>query len=545
MADGAAEGVAQGELGGGADDAAAAAEKAARKEAKKLEKEAKKREKEAKKAANAAQRGKKQAVELDAGDALLQAGKYGPAPLIQSVAQTGRTWTPVGELGEPTAGQEVLCRGRVHAVRAKGKSCFLVLREAGCTVQVTVFEEEGRVSRQMLKWVGALTRESIVDVEGTIKVTSEPVTGCTQAAVEVAASAVRLISKADLLPFEMADAERREGDDSGAHVLQDMRLDNRFLDLRTPANQAIFRIQSAVCRLFRECLSSKGFTEIHTPKIIPGASEGGASVFHLDYMGRPACLAQSPQLYKQMAICSDFGRVFEIGPVFRAENSNTHRHLCEFVGLDMEMEIKEHYQEVLDVLGDLFVYMFDGLKNNSAAQLAAVNDQYPFKPLRYLRKTLQLTFPEGIQMLRDAGYDADPLGDLSTETERVLGQLVAEKYETDFYILTRYPADARPFYTMLEKDDPRYTNSYDIFIRGEEIISGAQRIHDPELLTQRAIAKDIPPETIKDYINGFRFGAVPHGGAGVGMERVVMLYLGLNNIRKSSMFPRDPNRLCP
>ena len=156
-----------------------------------------------------------------------------------------------------------------------------------------------------------------------------------------------------------------------------------------------------------------------------------------------------------MAICSDFGRVFEIGPVFRAENSNTHRHLCEFVGLDMEMEIKEHYQEVLDVLGDLFVYMFDGLKNNSAAQLAAVNAQYPFKPLRYLRKTLQLTFPEGIQMLRDAGYDADPLGDLSTETERVLGQLVAEKYDTDFYILTRYPADARPFYTMLEKDDPR------------------------------------------------------------------------------------------
>ena len=550
MADGAAEGVAKLELGAGAgaaagDDAAAAAEKAARKEAKKREKEAKKREKEAKKAANAAQRGKKQAVELDAGDALLQAGKYGPAPLIQSVEQTGRAWTPVAELAEPAAGREVLCRGRVHTVRATGKSCFLVLREAGSTVQVTAFEEEGKVSRQMLKWVGALTRESIVDVEGAVKVTAEPVTGCTQATVEITASAVRLISKADLLPFEMADAERREGDESGAHVLQDMRLDNRFLDLRTPANQAIFRIQSAVCRLFRECLSSKGFMEIHTPKIIPGASEGGASVFHLDYMGRPACLAQSPQLYKQMAICSDFGRVFEIGPVFRAENSNTHRHLCEFVGLDMEMEIKEHYQEVLDVLGDLFVYMFDGLKNNSAQQLAAVNDQYPFKPLRYLRKTLQLTFPEGIQMLRDAGYDADPLGDLSTETERVLGQLVAEKYETDFYILTRYPAEARPFYTMLEKDDPRYTNSYDIFIRGEEIISGAQRIHDPELLTQRAIAKDIPPETIKDYINGFRFGAVPHGGAGVGMERVVMLYLGLNNIRKSSMFPRDPNRLCP
>ena len=538
--------LAGGEGSAGAGDAAAAeAEKAARKEAKKREKEAKKREKEAKKAANAAQRGKKQAVELDASDLLLQAGKYGPAPLIQSTEQSGKTWTPVGELAEPVFGQEVLCRGRVHTVRSKGKSCFLVVREAGSTVQVTVFEEEGKVSRGMLKWVGSLTRESIVDIEGTVKATKEPVTGCTQETVEISASAVRLISKAELLPFEMSDAERREGDESGATVLQDMRLDNRFLDLRTPANQAIFRIQSAVCRLFRESLSSKNFTEIHTPKIIPGASEGGSSVFKLDYMGRPACLAQSPQLYKQMAICSDFGRVFEIGPVFRAENSNTHRHLCEFVGLDMEMEIKEHYQEALDVLGDLFVYMFDGLKNGSAAHLEAVNAQYPFRPLRYLRKTLQLTFPEGIQMLRDAGYDADPLGDLSTETERVLGQLVAEKYETDFYILTRYPAEARPFYTMLEKEDPRYTNSYDIFIRGEEIISGAQRIHDPQLLTERAIAKDIPVETIQDYINGFKFGAVPHAGAGVGMERVVMLYLGLNNIRKSSMFPRDPSRLNP
>ena len=161
-------------------------------------------------------------------------------------------------------------------------------------------------------------------------------------------------------------------------MLQDTRLNYRVIDLRTPANQAIFRVQSAVCELFREALRRKDFVEIHTPKLIGGASEGGASVFKLDYMGQPACLAQSPQLYKQMAIEADMDRVFEIGPVFRAENSNTHRHLCEFTGLDMEMTIKEHYSEVLDVLNDLFLHMFDGLNERFKHELEVVNAQHPF-----------------------------------------------------------------------------------------------------------------------------------------------------------------------
>lgn len=174
-----------------------------------------------------------------------------------------------------------------------------------------------------------------------------------------------------------------------------------------------------------------------------------------------------------MAVMSDFERVFEIGPVFRAENSNTHRHLCEFTGLDFEMAINEHYDEVMDVIGNLFVHMFDGLKEKFEHELKVVCEQHPFEPLQYLRPTLKLTFEEGIAMLKAAGVDADPLGDLSTETERVLGRLVKEKYQTDFYILHRYPLLARPFYTMPAPDDGRYTNSYDVFIRGEEIISGA------------------------------------------------------------------------
>eukprot|EP01023_Acetabularia_acetabulum_P011751 TRINITY_DN15473_c0_g1_i1.p1 TRINITY_DN15473_c0_g1~~TRINITY_DN15473_c0_g1_i1.p1 ORF type:complete len:355 (-),score=65.63 TRINITY_DN15473_c0_g1_i1:263-1327(-) len=344
-----------------------------------------------------------------------------------------------------------------------------------------------------------------------------------------------------------SDAEIKAAEEAGeqfASVSQDLRLDNRYLDLRTPANQAIFKIQSGVCQLFREYLLSQNFQEIHTPKLIAGASEGGSAVFKLDYMGIPACLAQSPQLYKQMAICADFGRVFEVGPVFRAEKSNTHRHMCEFTGLDFEMEIKEHYSEVMDVIEGLFMYIFEGLKNKFVHELESVASQYPFEPLIY--KPLRLTFAEGIQLLHEAGYkEAHPEEDLSTELEKTLGQIVKEKYQTDFYILHRYPLAIRPFYTMPNAEDPKISNSFDVFIRGEEIISGAQRVHDPNLLVERAKFWEIPLPTIQSYIDSFKLGCVPHGGAGVGMERVVMLYANLGNIRKTSMFPRDPQRLTP
>ncbi|RWR82117.1 Aspartyl/Asparaginyl-tRNA synthetase [Cinnamomum micranthum f. kanehirae] len=307
---------------------------------------------------------------------------------------------------------------------------------------------------------------------------------------------------------------------------QDTRLNYRVLDIRTPANQGIFRIQSQVGLMFRQFFLAENFVEIHTPKLIAGSSEGGSAVFKLEYKGQPACLAQSPQLHKQMSICGDFGRVFEIGPVFRAEDSYTHRHLCEFTGLDVEMEIKEHYFEC-------------------KKELDAIAKQYPFKPLKYLRKTLNLTFQEGVQMLKEAGIEVDPLGDLNTESERKLGQLVLEKYDTEFYILHRYPLAVRPFYTMPCYEDPTYSNSFDVFIRGEEIISGAQRVHVPELLTARAEACGIDVKTISTYVDSFRYGAPPHGGFGVGLERVVMLFLALNNIRKTSLFPRDPMRLAP
>jgi aspartyl-tRNA synthetase len=298
-------------------------------------------------------------------------------------------------------------------------------------------------------------------------------------------------------------------------------------------------------QVFRQVLLSEGFVGIHTPKLIGGSSEGGAAVFKLDYNGQAACLAQSPQLHKQMAVCGGFGRVFEVGPVFRAEDSDTHRHLCEFVGLDVEMALRDHYTEVCDVVDRLFVAMFDHLNDKCGKELEAIHRQYPFQPLKYLRTTLRMDYDEGIRMLQEAGVHVDAMGDLNTEAEKKLGDLVRDRYGTEFYMLCRYPSAVRPFYTMPCPEDPRYSCSFDVFVRGEEIISGAQRVHVPDLLAAQAAARGIDVASIATYVDAFRYGAPPHGGFGVGLERVVMLFCGLGNIRKTSLFPRDPRRLAP
>ena len=328
-------------------------------------------------------------------------------------------------------------------------------------------------------------------------------------------------------------------------VKMNTRLDNRVFDLRVPTTQAIFKLQSGVAHLFREYLDSKDFIEIHSPKLIGGASEGGSNVFKFKYFNQDACLAQSPQLYKQMCIISDFKRVYEIGPVFRAENSFTSRHLCEFTGLDIEMEIKEHFFEVLDVLGELFYFIFKGLNERYAKELEIVNNQYPFEPLVLAPEVLKLPWTEGIKLLAENGFKQDINEDLDTENEKALGKLVKDKYKTDFYILYGYPKSARPFYTMPDPKDDNFTNSFDAFIRGEEVLSGAQRIHDYDLLLQKVKEKEINPETLSDYLNSFKLGAPAHGGAGIGLERVVKLFVGLGNIKKCVLFPRDPKRLKP
>mmetsp|Transcript_6864 Transcript_6864/g.12565 ORF Transcript_6864/g.12565 Transcript_6864/m.12565 type:complete len:418 (-) Transcript_6864:135-1388(-) len=417
----------------------------------------------------------------------------------------------------------------------------------------------------MIKYIAGLPVESIVDVEGVLTVPNQPVEACTQTMVEIQIQKFHCVTKAKkALPFQIEDAMRPDESketDIGAYEAENQvvqrkdglptvglehRLDHRWIDLRTPANQGIFRIESMVGCLFRECLMEKGFVELHSPKLIKGASEGGAEVFTLDYFGEQACLSMSPQLHKQMACaCSGFERVFVTGPVFRAENSNTRRHLCEFTGFDMEMVINEHYDEALDVFSDLFIHIFDGINERCKKELEAVRAQHPFEDLKYLRPTLKLTYAEGCALLREAGVEQGDYEDLSTENEKKLGDIVREKYDTDFFFMDKYPLAVRPFYTMPDPNNPKLSNSYDFFIRGQEILSGAQRIHDPELIEERAKAWGIDLSTIEEYVDSFRNGAMPHAGGGIGLERVVMLFLGLPNVRKASWFPRDPKRLAP
>jgi aspartyl-tRNA synthetase len=519
---------------------------------------------------------------------------FGALPLICSTDRPLRQFAKIKDLDESKADQTVYFRARVHNSRPKGNLCFLLLRQNHFTVQATLVKGKEN-SKAMLNFAANIPKESIVDVEGVVVVPKEKIEAATQKSVEISVRKLFIVSKAEQVPIQLEDVsrpkallkaqeaeikkiqeeidavqeklktlpesaaeEKKKLQDEEAQLVQkkgiaqkyvkvsrEVRLNNRIIDLRTPANQAIFRIQSAVCQLFREYLIANDFIEIHSPKLIAGASEGGAEVFKLNYFEVSACLAQSPQLYKQMAVCSDINRVFEIGPVFRAEKSFTHRHLCEFVGLDLEMAFNEHYHEVLDVLDGLFVSLFDGLAKRWPNELEAVRQQYPFEPLKYKNPSLRLKFPEAVAMLRAEGVTIGDHDDLSTETERVLGKLVKAKYDTDFFILDKFPKSVRPFYTMPDPVDPNYSNSYDFFLRGEEIMSGSQRVHDATMLQERAKEKGIPLDSIKSYVDSFRYGALPHAGGGIGLERVVMLYLGLSNIRMSSLFPRDPRRLTP
>jgi nondiscriminating aspartyl-tRNA synthetase len=476
-------------------------------------------------------------------------GNYGVLPLIQSREKLDRQLIPVRDINETFAKQTIWVRGRLQTSRGKGKQCFLVIRHQSATIQAVVCVNEN-VSKQMVKFVAAVSKESIIDVEGEVTLAPTPVEGCTQKNVELQVKKVFVVSGAEpRLPLLIEDAMRpdepEDADTKGPHAKQETRLDNRVIDLRTPVNQAIYRVEAGVCKLFRDTLDAKGFVEIHTPKIISAASEGGANVFQVTYFKSNAYLAQSPQFYKQMAIAADFGKVYTIGAVFRAENSNTHRHLTEFVGLDLEMAFSYHYHEVVDTIGDLFTQIFKGLAERFATEIAIINKQYPCEPFEYVEPALRLEYKEGLALLAQAGIKMGDEDDLTTENERILGGIVKAKYHTDFYILDKYPLAVRPFYTMPDADNPKYSNSYDMFMRGEEILSGAQRIHDPQLLLERVKHHNINIDQIKSYIDAFRYGCPPHGGGGIGLERVLMLYLGLGNVRKTSMFPRDPQRITP
>ncbi|KAK6097968.1 aspartate--tRNA ligase dps1 [Batrachochytrium dendrobatidis] len=475
---------------------------------------------------------------------------YGKLPMNQSVARLNETRTLISEVNASHVGSSILLSARVQTVRPTGsKMLFMTLRQGTDSLQTVLTVNAESVSKHMLKFATSISPESLVLISGEVIKVDVLITGCTVQEYELKVSKIFIVSEAARLPFTLEDATRPDSDfteESGfSKINLETRLDNRVIDLRTITNQAIFRIQAGVSKLFREFLDNKDFVEIHTPKLIGAASEGGANVFRVSYFKESGFLAQSPQLYKQMMVCADFERVYEIAPVFRAENSQTHRHMTEFMGLDMEMAFQEHYHEVLDVLDGLFVSIFQGLESRYKKELATIQRQYPYEPFMFLEKSLRLEFPEAIAMLRGAGVEIGDFDDFNTAQERLLGKLVKEKYKTDFFILDKFPLAVRPFYTMPDPSRPGYSNSYDFFVRGEEILSGAQRIHDSAFLKQRAEEHGVDISTIQPYIDAFKYGAPPHAGGGIGLERVVMLYLDLGNIRKTSLFPRDPKRLSP
>jgi nondiscriminating aspartyl-tRNA synthetase len=524
---------------------------------------------------------------------------FGNLPLICSETHRSKTFTDIAKLSAAMSGQTVTVRARVHTNRKQGKMAFLVLRDTFETIQAVV-AVAGGLPAEMIAFAGSLSPESIVDVEATVSTPQAPIKATSKADIELQVTKLHVVSaSAAELPFQYVDASRPDSEvkasaaaaaaaagEEGAAKEQaklatvgiDTRLNCRWMDMRTRASNALFRLESRVGQYFRQFLIDLDFTEIHTPKLIGAASEGGANVFKLQYFGKEACLAQSPQLYKQMVLQGDLERVFEVAPVFRAEKSFTPRHMTEFISLDVEMRINEHYYEVLDVAEELFRYMFDHMAANKDL-LAAIAEQHPFEPIEYVvpaskiaelgvgvidegiettdpygarirnrqLSVLRIPFPGGIALHNTApGVTPAPLDeDISTDAEKLLGKLVKERYGVDYYIMDRYPAAARPFYTMPDPKDSKFSNSYDMFVRGQEIVSGAQRIHEPEMLERRARECGVDPATIKDYIDSFRLGAWPHGGFAIGLERIVFLYLGLTNVRYASIFPRDPQRCTP
>uniref|UniRef100_A0A914LPZ7 Aspartate--tRNA ligase, cytoplasmic n=1 Tax=Meloidogyne incognita TaxID=6306 RepID=A0A914LPZ7_MELIC len=474
---------------------------------------------------------------------------FGNYPIMQSKEKhEDIKFINIQDIGAELDGKEIWLRARIHDSRGKGKNCFICLRQRIYSVQGVLFVG-GEITKEFVKFAQNISKESLVDVFGQITKTPSPVSSCTQSDVEIKIQKLFIVSASEpRLPLQMEDATRPDiGEETGglAVVKLDTRLDNRILDLRTPTSQAIFKLQAAICEAFRSNLNKRGFIEIHTPKIISAASEGGANVFEVSYFKGSAYLAQSPQLYKQMAIAADFDKVYTIGAVFRAEDSNTHRHMTEFVGLDLEMAFKFHYHEAMLTVAELMCEIFAHLQKNFQPEIEAVRKQYPSEPFIFTEKPLIIQYSQAVSMLREAGVEQGDEEDLSTPNEKLLGRLVRERHSTDFYVLDKFPLAVRPFYTMPDPLDERYSNSYDMFMRGEEILSGAQRVHDPILLTERAKIHNIDLEKIRAYIDAFKYGCPPHAGGGIGLERVTMLFLGLGNIRLASLFPRDPKRITP
>jgi len=419
-------------------------------------------------------------------------------------------------------GREVRLQGWLHQFRALGKVNFLIVRDGWGTFQALVDDE---TTLATLHGVGV---ESIIEVRG--RIVAEPQAPGGAELHETRVTILEAIHEPP--PVELNKREMR--------AALDTFLEQAAVGLRHPKRRAILRIEAAMIAGFRVHLGAQGFTEIHTPKILGTATEGGANVFTVDYFGQPAFLSQSPQLYKQMAV-GFFERVFEVGPVFRAEPHATTRHLASYVSLDAEFGFIEDHRTVMAMLTGTIAAMVEAaraLPDALALAGAAVPDVSATIPA--------IAFPDAQELLLARhGLDCRGEPDLAPEHERLLGAWALEEYGSDFLFVTGYPLAKRPFYTHPDPVDPRRSNGFDLLFWGLELVTGGQRLHRHADYLAVLESHGMSPEPFADYLKVFRYGMPKHGGFAIGIERFLMQLLGLPNVRLAALFPRDLNRLVP
>ena len=415
-------------------------------------------------------------------------------------------------------------KGWVQDVRALGGIAFVTLRDRFGTIQITLPKK--KIDPALFEELTKLPRESVVAITGEVKASNQTALG-----LEIIPSAVEVYSKAATpLPLGVVDK---------VNVEMDTRLNHRFMDLRKPEIRAIFELKAMMVELIEEAVRENGFIQVYTPKINAAGAEGGAELFKIQYFDRPAFLAQSPQLYKQILMSTGLDRVFELGPAFRAEQSNTNRHVTEFISFDGEMSWIEKEEDVMAMIEEIIDHVLKGLKERGQKQLEILGKDItiPARPYPIL------TYSECLKIVQDNGLKLKEGDDLGTEGEKIVGDVMAEK-GCELYFIAEYPEEAKPFYIM-EKDGTPYSFSFDLDYKGQEISSGGQREHRYDRLVARMEKKGLNPEDFSFYLDAFRYGMPPHGGWGIGIERLLVKMLDLGNIREAILFPRDPARLTP
>jgi aspartyl-tRNA synthetase len=432
--------------------------------------------------------------------------------------------TLIAELGQKV-GERVRIRGWVHALRDQKRVQFLVIRDESGLVQVVLAKEDP--PSPLNEAVSALTAESAVTILGTVIADDR---------VNLGGLEVRL---EELEVDSLAEPELPVAADSAL----DKRIDWRFLDLRRPDRRLIFEVQTTAEHAMREFWNRERFIELHTPKFMGSASESGAELFKVEYFEREAYLAQSPQFYKQMAIAAGFGKVFEVGPVFRANPSFTSRHDTEFTSVDVEIAWIDSHDDVMSFEEQWLAHVLARVKETHGAAIEeAFGAEVVVPTLPFPRVTLE----HAKELLRDAGHDAPgPEHDLDPPSERALSAIVKEQQGHEFAFVTDYPTTVRPFYHMRHSDRPDLTKSFDLLWKGIELTTGAQREHRHRQLLEQAEDKGVDVGPIQYYLNFFRFGAPPHGGFGFGLTRLLMQLLGQENVREVTFLYRGPHRLEP